>query len=137
MLSLSEDRCCEKGRWRLLHNNTPAHRSTLITDFSTGNGILTIKHYPYSPDLAPCDFYLFGKLRLAMKGKFGLNIIPTDQIKMSFNSLLDRSKRCIESKGDFLNKINQLCQKHFLFSCFLACLSTFATDLVLLTNVVI
>ena len=23
----------------------------------------------YSPDMAPCDFYLFGKLHLAMKGK--------------------------------------------------------------------
>ena len=23
----------------------------------------------YSPDVAPCDFYLFGKLHLAMKGK--------------------------------------------------------------------
>ena len=23
----------------------------------------------YSPDIAPCDFYLFGKLHLSMKGK--------------------------------------------------------------------
>ena len=23
----------ERGRWRLLHDNTPAHRPTLITDF--------------------------------------------------------------------------------------------------------
>ena len=26
-------------------------------------GIKTVPHRPYSPDLAPCDFYLFPKLR--------------------------------------------------------------------------
>ena len=26
-------------------------------------GIKTIAHPPYSPDLAPCDFWLFSKLR--------------------------------------------------------------------------
>ena len=26
-------------------------------------GIKTVPHPPYSPDLAPCDFYLFPKLR--------------------------------------------------------------------------
>ena len=26
-------------------------------------GIKTVPHYPYSPDLTPCDFWLFPKLR--------------------------------------------------------------------------
>ena len=26
-------------------------------------GIKTVVHHPYSPDLAPCDFWLFPKLR--------------------------------------------------------------------------
>ena len=26
-------------------------------------GIKTVPHHPYSPDLAPCDFWLFPKLR--------------------------------------------------------------------------
>ena len=59
---------CEGGSWRLLHDNAPSHRSTLVTDFFTRNRISPIKHSPYSPDMAPCDFYLFGKLHLAMKG---------------------------------------------------------------------
>jgi len=28
-----------------------------------------IPHPPYSPDLAPCDFFLFPKLKLRMKGR--------------------------------------------------------------------
>ena len=103
----------KKGSWRLLLNSAPAHRSTLITDFFTKNDILTINHSQYSPDLALSDLYLFGKLHLVMKGKRYadikyiqrstttiLNIISTDEIKISLDSLLDRRKRYIESKGD-------------------------------------
>ena len=30
-----------------------------IFDYLTKNRIVTINHSPYSPDMAPCDFYLF------------------------------------------------------------------------------
>jgi len=28
-----------------------------------------IPHPPYSPDLAPCDFFLFSKMKLKLKGR--------------------------------------------------------------------
>jgi hypothetical protein len=28
-----------------------------------------IPHLPYSPDLAPCDFFLFPKMKLKVKGR--------------------------------------------------------------------
>ncbi len=60
----------KKGSWRLLHDNAHrSHRSTLVTAFLTRNRILSINHSPYSTDLAPCGFYLCGKLHLTMKGK--------------------------------------------------------------------
>ena len=59
----------EEGIWRLLHDNAASHRSTLATDYLNKNRIVTINHSSYSPDMAPSDFYLFGKLHLAMKGK--------------------------------------------------------------------
>ena len=31
--------------------------------YLTKMGIKTVPHHPYSPDLAPCDFLLFPKLR--------------------------------------------------------------------------
>ena len=104
----------EGGSWRLLHDNAPSHRSTLVTDFLTRNRILTINHSPYSPDMAPCDFYLFGKLHLAMKEKHFAsveaiqkactNILrdnPVNDLKHSFEKLLDRAKQCIEAGGDY------------------------------------
>lgn len=102
------------GSWRLLHDNAPAHRSTLVTDFLTKNHIFTINHSPYSPDLAPCDFYLFGKLQTAMKGnRYSdinhiqkaatdiLKMITTGEIKNSFDNLLDRANRCIAAEGEY------------------------------------
>uniref|UniRef100_A0A034VCE1 Mariner Mos1 transposase n=1 Tax=Bactrocera dorsalis TaxID=27457 RepID=A0A034VCE1_BACDO len=100
----------EDESWRLLWS----HRSTLVTDYLTKNHILTINHSPYSPDMAPCDFFLFGKMHLPMKGKRYADVeavqkdctdilaaIPADELKHSFDMLLDRAKSCIEAEGDY------------------------------------
>ena len=47
-------------QWHFQQDNTPVHNSILVTDYLTKMGI---KIVPYSPDLAPCDFCLFPKLR--------------------------------------------------------------------------
>jgi hypothetical protein len=33
------------------------------------NKMVVIPHPTYSPDLAPCDFYLFPKMKLKLKGR--------------------------------------------------------------------
>ena len=53
----------KSGQWYFHQDNTPVHNSILITDYLTKMGIKTVPHPPYSPDLAPCDFWLFPKLR--------------------------------------------------------------------------
>jgi transposase len=40
----------------------------LVKDFLTKNNVTTLEHPPYSPDLAPADFYLFPQLISALKG---------------------------------------------------------------------
>ena len=44
-------------------DNASVHNSILVTDYSTKMGIKTVPQPSYSPDLAPCDFFLFPKLR--------------------------------------------------------------------------
>ena len=44
-------------------DNAPVHNPILVTDYLTKMGIKTVPQSPYSPDLAPCDFCLFPKLR--------------------------------------------------------------------------
>ena len=53
----------KSGQWHFQQDNAPVHNSILVTDYLTKIGIKTVHHPPYSPDLAPCDFWLFPKLR--------------------------------------------------------------------------
>ena len=47
----------KSGQWHFHQDNVPVHNSILVTDSLTKMGIT----YPYSRDLAPCDFCLFSK----------------------------------------------------------------------------
>ncbi|UYV65031.1 hypothetical protein LAZ67_3002872 [Cordylochernes scorpioides] len=55
--------------WLLHHDNAPAHTSLLVRDLLTKNNTLMMPQPPYSPDLPPCDFFLFPKLKRPMKGR--------------------------------------------------------------------
>ena len=53
----------KSGQWHFHQDNTPVHNSILVTDYLTKIGIKTVRHPLYSPDFAPCGFWLFPKLR--------------------------------------------------------------------------
>ena len=55
---------CQKRRaswgekiWILHHDNAPAHTALNVKQFLVSKEITTLHHPPYSPDLAPCDFF--------------------------------------------------------------------------------
>jgi hypothetical protein len=52
----------------LHHDIAPAHSSYLIQSFLAKYGIPVVHQAPYSPDMAPCDFWLFPKLKRPLKG---------------------------------------------------------------------
>ena len=52
--------------WVLQHDNAPAHTALSFREFLAKKNIPLLPHPPYSPDLAPCDFYLFPKLKLKL-----------------------------------------------------------------------
>ena len=45
-------------------------------------GIKTVPHRPYSPDIAPCDFWLFPKLR-------GYRYETTEEMKEAVTKVID------------------------------------------------
>jgi len=53
----------------LHHDNAPCHTSLLVQQFVPNKNITVCPHPPYSPDLAPCNFWLFPKVKLTTKGK--------------------------------------------------------------------
>jgi len=58
----------KKASWILHHDNAPAHNALSVKRYLTKNNIPVMEHPPYSPDLAPCDFFLFPKIKSALKG---------------------------------------------------------------------
>ena len=54
----------------LLQDNAPVHKSAIFTAAIEHAGFSTVHHPPYSPDLAPSDFWLFKHLKKAVRGKF-------------------------------------------------------------------
>ena len=53
----------KSGLWHFHQDNAPVHNSILVTNYLTKMGIKIVPHPPYIPDIAPCDFWLFPKLR--------------------------------------------------------------------------
>jgi hypothetical protein len=58
----------ENGSWFLLHDNAPAHSSSVFSEFLAKLGIPVLSHPPYSPHLAPAEMFLFPKFKIAMTG---------------------------------------------------------------------
>jgi len=53
----------------LHHDNAPAHASLLIRRYLAKHQTSVVPHPPYSPDLAPANFFLFPKLKTTLKGR--------------------------------------------------------------------
>ena len=54
--------------WQLHYDNAPKYSSHLIQTFLARDGIPVVHQPSYSPDMAPCDFWLFPKLKTTLKG---------------------------------------------------------------------
>jgi len=54
--------------WILHHDNAPAHNALSLKRYLAKNNIPVMEHPPYSPDIAPCDIFLFPKIKSALKG---------------------------------------------------------------------
>ena len=98
----------KSDQWHFQQDNAPVHNSILVTDYLTKMGIKTVPHPPYSPDLAPCDFCLFPKLRgccyetIEEMKETVLKVIDTltpEDFHRAFQKLLERYK-CIAARGD-------------------------------------
>ena len=80
---------------------------------------LTIPQLPYSPDIAPCDFFLFPKIKITLKGRrftaIGdiksvslkeLKTIPKTEFEKCFEDWKKRWHKRIISNGDYFEGDN-------------------------------
>ena len=51
------------------HVDAPSHRASTTQETIDRRSIEVLGHSPYSPDLAPCDFFLFPTLKKILRGR--------------------------------------------------------------------
>ena len=85
------------------------HQST--TDYLTKMGIKTVPQPPYRPDIAPCDFWLFPKLKgchyetIEEMKEAVTKVIDTltqEDFHGALQKLLERYNKRIAAEGDYL-----------------------------------
>ena len=91
-------------------DNAPVYNSILVTDYLTMMGIKTVPQPPYSPNLAPSDFWLFLKLTgcryetIDEMKEAETKVIDTliqEDFHGAFQKLLERFNKCIAARGDY------------------------------------
>ena len=52
----------------LLHDNASSHKCEVVRSILASEKVKVLNHLPYSPDLSPCDFFLFPRLKKMLSG---------------------------------------------------------------------
>jgi histone-lysine N-methyltransferase SETMAR len=101
----------------LLHDNAPVHTAHKTVTTVAEKGFVLLSQPPYSPDLAPSDFWLFNHLKKHLRGqrienKEDLRRLVQDFFqekdgtffKNGLISMVNRWRKCVEVEGDYVEK---------------------------------
>ena len=99
------------------HDNAPSHRVSTTQETINRRSIEVLGHPPYSPDLAPCDFFLFPTLKKILRGRqfddvadlqravqSAIASLGPSAYKNCFYSWIKRCRKCISFKGEYFEK---------------------------------
>ena len=105
--------------WILHHDNTPSHNDIVIRKHLAKNKTNTIQQPPNSPDLAPCEFFLFGRFKKPLcatrysirddvmeKLKMALMAIQQTDYKKCFEDWIKRWHKCVAVDGEYFEGDN-------------------------------
>ena len=99
----------------LLHDNASSHKCEVVKSFLASEKVKVLNHPPYSPDLNPCDFFLFPWLKKRLSGNkytsrssLGsaiyqcLQLIPNEDYLSAFHNWVKRLQKMCFSRGGIL-----------------------------------
>lgn len=100
--------------WILHHDNAPCHTALSVSQYLASKGIAVLQQPPYSPDMSPCDFFLFPRTKSVVKGTHFESItdiqaavtrvladIPVEAFQKCYEAWKTRWNRCIAAQGDY------------------------------------
>ena len=99
----------------LLHDNAPAHCKRSVVDLLDDWDWDVLLHPPYSPDLSPCDFYLFAQVKKTLRGRRfhtaeeivdacneSVRDVAKAGVETGITGLLHRWQKCKDVNGDYV-----------------------------------
>ncbi|PNF35319.1 hypothetical protein B7P43_G04817 [Cryptotermes secundus] len=119
-------RIATKSVPRLLQNEQKQHRLEVCRELQQqlqedpnflSKVVTVVPHPPYSPDLAPCDLFLFPKMKIKLKGRrfdtaeeiqaetqtvLRVNTLTKKDFQDAFEKWQKRWDRCMRSQGGLL-----------------------------------
>ncbi|XP_065643012.1 histone-lysine N-methyltransferase SETMAR-like [Hydra vulgaris] len=102
--------------FKFLHNNAQPHVTKTVTNCLNQAGITIIRYPPYSPDLAPSDYWLFDLIKKNLVNDTDvesqktritklLQSIPKEEYKKMFDKWLERMQLCIDNDGHYFEHL--------------------------------
>ena len=98
----------------LLQDNVSHHSANLVRDKLQRFGWETLQHPPFSSDLSPCDFHVFGDLKKAIPRhrfhsdeevqewvRLWIHQRPTSFYKTEIDRLVSQWDKCINTSGNY------------------------------------
>jgi hypothetical protein len=103
----------------LLHDNAPAHHSVLVQEELARQQVTVLPHPAHSPDLAPCYFFFFPRLKRKLRGRWfqwteeiitvtreAVLDLAANIFQQCFQQLYQRWQTCIAANGDYFEDVN-------------------------------
>lgn len=101
--------------FRILHDNAPGHTANHTVTAMMETDMKEVSHPPYSPDLAPVDFWFFPLLKSQIRGKIFASIpelqdalvdLMSKILRAQFHDVIhkqlpDHWRKCIQAKGEY------------------------------------
>ncbi len=101
--------------YRLLHDNAPAYTAVPTFAAMVETSMKTVSHPPYSPDLAPADFWFFPYLKSQIRGRIFPSVPALQDALMEIISRIPRNlfhqcihqtlpnrwRKCIAAHGNY------------------------------------
>ncbi|CAF1411114.1 unnamed protein product [Adineta ricciae] len=98
------------------HDNGKPHVHNNVLAYLESEGLTVVPHPPNSPDLSPCDFWLFDLIKENLPDQSDsqslhdavisfMNSLSNEEYKKTFEKWIERMQLCIDNQGDYFEHL--------------------------------
>ena len=101
---------------KLHYDSGRPHVHKEVSNYLESEGITIVKHPPYSPDLAQCDFWLFDFIKQNIPDQSDseslhqavsdfMNSLSKEEYRKTFDKWIQRMRLCVDNRSDYFEHL--------------------------------